>query len=211
MIILDFGSGNTCRNDFDYAKRMIDELAEVDKKRQCVIKWQLFLSAGNNIPLDPEVFKYAHRYAAALGFATTASVFDLESLFYLIQFKVPFIKIANNSKYYPLIDNIPPQMPVVVSRGIGRDVPRRKRKDAPISPILWPLCCVSEYPAKMSDYVLSFEPKELLMGISDHTTSWALYKKVRPTIYECHYKLEDSEGLDSGEFARTPKMLSEIL
>jgi sialic acid synthase SpsE len=211
MIIIDAGSGNTCQNNYDYVKRMIDELAKVDTKKQCIIKWQLFREAGGNVPLNPEVFKYAYRYASALGFSTTASVFDIESLFYLIQFKVPFIKIAGNEKYYSLIDDIPAKMPVVCSRNPGIDIPKRKKGDSPISPILWPLCCVSEYPAKIQDYALNFEPKELLLGVSDHTTSWGLYNRVRPTIYECHYMLEDSLGLDAGDFARTPKQLKEIL
>ena len=47
--------------------------------------------------------------------------------------------------------------------------------------------------------------------ISDHTTDFQLYNKYKPKIYECHYKLEDSTGLDAGEFARTPEQLAEIL
>ena len=42
MIILDFGSGETCNNDVGTAYRMIDELEKVDTRRHnVVIKWQL--------------------------------------------------------------------------------------------------------------------------------------------------------------------------
>ncbi len=41
QIILDFGSGNTCHNDWTYAKRMIDELKAVDTgKHEIIIKWR---------------------------------------------------------------------------------------------------------------------------------------------------------------------------
>ena len=88
---------------------------------------------------------------------------------------------------------------------------------------LTPLACVSKYPAKISSYektysrevtpLIDFEGFEehiLKKSISDHTTNWDLYKKYRPKIYECHYKLEDSTGLDAGPFAMTPEQLLEI-
>ena len=200
MIILDFGSGNTCKNDPIIIKEMIDSLYKVDKKRQCIIKWQLFKSAGNNIPLNQRLFDFAYYYAAALGFQTTASVFDKESLGFLLSFKIPFIKIANQPKSKEMMAHVPDNVSLVVSYG------------SPYSFIKeTPLFCVSKYPAELRDYEDSFDPQELMKGISDHTINWSLYRKYSPLNYECHYKLENSTGLDAGPFARTPKMLGEIL
>jgi sialic acid synthase SpsE len=75
------------------------------------------------------------------------------------------------------------------------------------------LLCVSNYPAELKDYENIFNrymgSREV--GISDHTTNWDLFNKYKPEIYECHYKLDDSTGLDAGDFARTPEQLSQIL
>ena len=56
MIIVDMGSALTCKNNLSYAKRMVDELAKVDAKRKCVIKWQLFLNSPPAEPLDRKLF-----------------------------------------------------------------------------------------------------------------------------------------------------------
>jgi hypothetical protein len=68
---------------------------------------------------------------------------------------------------------------------------------------------VSNYPAYRKEY----EDLGMLRGdnISDHTTTFELYNIYKPEIIEWHYKLENSTGLDSGEFARTPKQLKEIM
>lgn len=189
MIILDFGSGNTCKNDKAYVKKMIDGLVHVDSRdKEVVIKWQLFLQAGDNVPLEPAVFDYAYHYAKELGYATTASVFDTESLKLLLGYDVPFIKIANRPDLWWLA-NEQSDVPVLVS---GQD-----------------MYCVSEYPATVEQY----EALGLYSGcnISDHTTDFTLYHKYRPKVIEFHYKLPDSTGLDAGPFAKTPEVLKEIL
>lgn len=185
MIILDFGSGNTCKNDLDYAMRMIDELAKVDTKKQSIIKWQLFVVAGDNLPLKRTIFDKAFGYATSKGFQTTASVFDLDSFYFLSRYPVPFIKIANNCDI-----QLPTTIKILKS---GKD-----------------LCCISNYPATVDEYEKAFKPAALKKGISDHTTDWTLYRKYSPAVYEVHYKLDDSTGLDAGPFARTPEQLREI-
>jgi hypothetical protein len=47
MIILDFGSGNTCRNDKGIVKDMIQSLGQ---REGIIIKWQLFQHLPPNIP-----------------------------------------------------------------------------------------------------------------------------------------------------------------
>ena len=210
MRILDFSSGNTCQNDLAIIRKMIDSLAEVDPERKFIIKWQLFKEAGKNIPLHIGAFNYAYEYAKKLRYKTTASVFDIQSLEDLFLYLNPcFVKIANRPDLYWLIGEVPRKIPVIVSTSRGNDLPLS---------IFDPeyiihdhiLQCISEYPTDIKKYENEFYEEELKTGISDHTTNWDLYLKYRPRIYECHFKLEDSTGLDAGEFARTPKQISEI-
>ena len=224
MIILDFGSGNTCKNDLNYVKRMMDELKAVDTgKHEIVIKWQLFHEAGDNIPLDQSLFSSAYVYALEQGYKTTASIFDKYSLAFLMRHDIPFVKIANRPDLYWLAGEVPRKMPIImsVSEIIDEYTPLLEgnyllKKDAGYLQLL---CCVSEYPATWQQYADRFTTNDypggsaewLVHGISDHTTDFTLYHKYKPEIYECHYKLEDSTGLDSGDFARTPEQLAEIL
>jgi sialic acid synthase SpsE len=202
MIIADFGSGNTCNNDNRYISKMIDELSRVDKERKCILKWQLFFNAGNNIPLTYDSFDFAYNYARLLGFQTTASVFDEESLNFLLRYKVPFIKIANKPVLYDTVmREITVDTPVIVSWNNRR----------PQGINMKYMCCVSKYPADLSDYENQFSADDLKAGISDHTTNWDLYNKYKPVVYEVHYMLPDSNGLDAGPFARLPDQLEEIL
>jgi len=214
-IILDFASATTCKNDRSYIERMINELAEVDtKKHEVIIKWQLFEKASE--PLDPPVepltrsnFDYAYCYAQDLGYKTTASVFDLPSLEYLLRFDIPFVKIANRPECRWLIGKVPREIPVYASYNNIDEFFKRE----PVYPIEQPMWCVSKYPATFKDYddILKDTPFNAYANISDHTTTFEVWDKYKPDIIEWHYKLEDSTGWDAGEFARTPQQLKEIL
>lgn len=219
-IILDFGSGNTCLNDWPYAKRMIDELKAVDTgKHEVIIKWQLFKEAGKNIPLSRDIFYLAYNYAQELGYQTTSSVFDKDSLDYLLKFDIPFVKIANRRDLDYLIGLIPRQIPVYVSKGNAEDISIHNGIE---------MICVSKYPALLKDYepILDFCKSvwrcgylkrndegmwKINLAVSDHTIDFDLWHKYQPQIIEWHYKLEDSTGLDAGPFARTPEQLKEVL
>ena len=149
-----------------------------------------------------EAFKHAYDYAKNLGYKSTASVFDEESLKYLLTFDVPFVKIANNRKLDYLSSLIPRGVKIIRSVSTIEEYKKTKIYNCDN------LICVSNYPAKKSEY-----PSYLngLDNLSDHTPNWDLYNEYLPNIYECHFKLEDSTGLDSGEFARTPEQLKEII
>lgn len=202
-IILDI-SANTHKNDWDYLKRMLDELKEVDTgKHEIIIKHQLFVTAGENIPLDHDIFDKAYEYTSLLGYKTTSSVFDKPSLEFLLKYNPCFVKIANNRKLDYLIGEIPRRIPVYVSVS---DIERCGHMEDIVE-----LLCVSEYPAKIEQYNMDFSNFGPIQGISDHTTSWYLFNKYKPAIYEVHYKLSDSTGLDAGPFARTPNDLREVL
>lgn len=221
-IILDFGSGNTCKNDKEIIKEMIDNLKKIDSgKFEIIIKWQLFKTAGENIPLNQNLFVFAIRYAKEKGYKTTASVFDVDSLNFLLGFKddIPFIKIANNENYYSLIDLIPRGIPVYCSiktwinrliyRMNGNDNEYNYRKLRNYSNLYF-FCCISKYPAEIKDYEVEFCNFPMTY-ISDHTIDFSLFNKYKPNKIEWHYKLQNSTGLDAGEFSRTPDQLKEIL
>jgi hypothetical protein len=202
--ILDMGSGNSCRNDQTIIKRMIDAVAEIDHKRIITLKWQLFIDEGQNVPLSHINFQYAYNYARLLGFKTTASVFDIPSLNFLLQYDISFVKIANRPDLYWLVGKVPREINVIVSST------KEDSNNFAWTPILEYMCCISKYPCNAKDYQDEFNITDLWRGISDHTCDWKLYRKCRPDNYEVHFKLPDSTGLDAGEFARTPDMLKEI-
>ena len=220
QIILDFGSGNTCRNSVDYAKKMINALDRIDnKKHEVIIKWQLFENpsdsgggslAGKDIRLFHDVFYAAYFYANSLGYKCTSSVFDEVSLAFLLQFDVPFIKIACRPKLYWLIGAVPREIPVYVSIDV-------KCHDAAwANPTKFyrlydavQLRCVPKYPAEKEEsryQGLHFE------NYSDHTSGLDLWYEQQPAIWEKHFCLEsDLTNPDSGPFAVTPEQLKEIL
>lgn len=220
MIILDFGSGETCRNDWATAKRMVDELAAVDSRRHnVVIKWQLFtrielppevVHSGSSggatelLALERSLFLEVMRYARRRhAYFTTASVFDMEMVLFLAgvhqeEQALPFVKLATRPDLYHLARHI--TCPIMVSVPDARPVPEG----------MHPLYCVREYPAEAAEYERRYG-RNLTLGISDHTDNFGLFHKYQPRYFECHYRLPDSIGLDSGPWARTPSMLREIL
>lgn len=201
MLILDMGSGNTCLNSIEIACQMVKQAADLNIK-DTIIKWQLFTKAGDNIPLSHEVFERAYRYASVLGLRTTASVFDKESVEFLTTFGVPFIKIANTQASKDMIKLIPESMPLIISIDTADKFALQvEKRDVKF------IYCISKYPAKKEDYE-KFGDK-LKYGISDHTDNFDLYKKYKPEIYECHFKIGSSRGLDAGSFARTSKQVRE--
>ena len=214
-IILDFGSGNTCQNDKAIVKRMIDELRDIDTgKNEVIIKWQLFEEAEGNIPLNHSMFGYAYGYAKKLGYKTTSSVFDKPSLDFLLKYDIPFVKIANRRDLDWLVGEVPRKLPVYISYKDSDELSDLVEKIKTSYGDDKFLQCVSKYPATIEEYEKHGEWVGLLYrykAISDHTIGLDLLKKYQPQIWEKHYKLNDSTGLDAGPFAITPEELSEIL
>jgi sialic acid synthase SpsE len=204
MIILDFGSGNTCRNNTFIVRNMIRRLAEITNRRDIVIKWQLFERVPPNKPLEHEVFDMAYKLAKYEGFETTASVFDLPSLRFLLRYDIPFVKLANRVDTHWLSGEVPRRIPIVQSHGSDDGISHSEAE--------FPLCCVSEYPATPETYKMRFRVPDLRYGISDHTVGFELYTRYKPMNWEKHYVLEHSEdNPDAGPFAVTPEELQEVL
>ena len=200
MFILDIGSGNTLTS-IDTTCSIISIVQNL-KIPNSFVKFRLFKEAGNNIPLNLEVFERATKFCHIVGMPYGVSIFDEESLnIALYSGALRFIKIANDSDLHYLIEKVPDVDHVIVSTDN-----LNYKIDRPKTDIIY---CVSKYPAQEKDYE-KFGDK-LKKGMSDHTTSWNLFKKYQPKIYECHFCLEDSKGLDAGRFARRPKDFKEIL
>ena len=216
-LILDLGSGNTL-TDSDVAINLIDEIIKRDTgKHDIVFKTQLFESAPPNVPLDFAVFHQAWSHAMDKGYHLTSSVFDANSIEFLLTFDseywpLPFIKIACRPDLYWLIGEIPRRIPVYVSTENVQHYVTNEIEGQPCDIITDDvLLCVREYPAKAEDYKLS--PLIAPHGVSDHTVGWELFKSVETKrIWEKHVVPEHNDtNPDAGAFAVTPEELEEIL
>lgn len=222
-IILDVGSGNSIRNNID-VRLIVDAIKEIDTgKHDIIIKAQLFENQPPNTPLPHFIFEDLYQYSKRKGYKCTASVFDMESLKCLLQFDVPFIKIACRRELYRLIDEIPRK--IMVYKSVpphiwwnGPDYDNEPHMEQS-------LCCVSKYPAEIEDYDYKppsyMRPSDIsdhisncygIYAMSDHTVGFDLLKKWNPKIWEKHFVLEHNDtNPDAGLFAVTPQELKEIL
>lgn len=208
-VILDLGSGNSCRNSIDYAKRMIDVVADMDSHRHEVIfKFQLEeVSPPGQLKLDRGVFSVAYNHARKKGYACTSSVFDYPSLSYLLGFQVPFVKIACAKENRKLVAVTPRGMPILLSMD-AREFPPDTTGVVGHPEIL---LCVPECPAKLLDYP-PLGQWENNVGYSDHTPGLELWNYYHPLVYEKHFVLERSpDNPDSGVFALDPSQLQEVI
>lgn len=198
--VLDMGSANSCRNDSKIIMKMIDAIDKVDTaQHEVILKWQLFKEALPNRPLTKEAFDFAYKYASKYGFETTSSVFDIESMRFLMGYDVPFVKIACRPELYELAQYS--TVPVYVSTA-GSLV------DIPGATVM---ACVPKYPATLKDYESHFTVEKLKI-VSDHTVGWKLYNKYKCDIIEKHFVLErDEYNPDAGYFAVTPEQLGDVL
>lgn len=237
MIILDFGSGDTCKNDKKQIKDMIDQLADVDRKRECVIKWQLFNDIDGATPLTEDNFDYAYHYATSMKFGVTASVFDEKSCDFLIRnHEIPFVKIACITSKYKfrkhlglLIPNIlwykrshalDYDIPTIISIESLKDGARVIHKYGGDYHDTTFLICDPSYPGDIKKYddILGDNKLEnnfltiegCRIGISDHTIGLGLYKKYKPNTWEKHYCLDYQTSADK-EWSITPQQLKEVL
>lgn len=210
MIILDLGGGDVCQNNKEYITQLIDSISMVDTDRVCVIKWQMFISIPDKTPLKRDLFHYAYYYARDLGFETTASFFDGDSLDFIMRYNVPFIKIASQEYLRSYRSDI------FKAQTVNNDKIIRKAVVASRTPWSQPMdcdmlmCCIQEYPASAYKYESLFSTDQLRAGISDHTDSIELYKKYTPKVYEKHYTL-DNVSNKPREYALRPDGLKELL
>jgi len=196
-IILDY-SANTHNNDLRKITELIKTVKSYDTvKHEIIFKSQLFVSAGANVVCTHESFDHMYKTCKDLGYQCTASVFDLDSLCFLLTYDIPFVKIANNKKLYHLAEDVPKDIEVIASCNVA-DYYSNKSPGTT-------LACVSEYPASLFDY-----PRDIIQ-LSDHTKGLLLWHKNKPIIWEKHIKMPGDTGLDAGPFCITPEELADIL
>lgn len=147
---------------FDRIKEFIDKAKELNLY---AVKFQLFpneekYTGVGNIYLSPELFKEAYRYGEAIGQSVTASVFDMESYYFLRNLQPLFIKFAYSQKHQWWIkDCLDHKIEAVVSCDVMTDGEVDKRAVK--------LYCIPEYPVR---YEVAFDglfPR--FDGFSDHT------------------------------------------
>jgi len=179
-IILDLGQGTSTGNDRAYVEDLMNQLPA-----GVVAKFQLFTDLPHLDPLDRDVFTIAYEIGQDRGIPVTASVFDTDSLEFLMDFDPVFVKIACNLKWYGLIDKVPILTPVLISARDKRDY-EDMRYEFAYRPV-GVMCCIPEYPANMRQYDYSHNEWDLKGSISDHTTDLELVSKYKPLIWERHY------------------------
>ena len=193
-IVLDLGSGHNA----PHMKEMVRQVASLDtKKHDIIFKTQLFTDIPPNKPLSYDEFEEIYYYADSKDYKLTSSVFDQDSLAFLLDFDIPFVKIACRPSLYEMVNDVRRSIMTYVSTAgqwvLGADIH---------------LLCVPEYPAKIQDYEKKIG-KTIWAGVSDHTVGLDLFDRFKPAIWERHIKLPKMEGPDAGEWASTPQQLRE--
>jgi sialic acid synthase SpsE len=181
---------------------MIDAVAAIDAhKHEVIFKFQLFQDEPPNIPLSHLVFGRAYAHAKELGYQTTSSVFDKPSLDFLLNFDIPFVKIACRPRIYWLIGEVPRKVKVYVSVEDWRTDHRFDFTEG--------LTCVPKYPAKLSEY------DKLDDCISDHTKGLELWNRDKAflRIWEKHFVLEDDPNNPDAALGHAikPDLLKEVI
>ena len=208
--IFDVGSGASLP-DFEAVIAIVDALEPILEHKktnpdlEIIIKTQLFKDIPPNKPLDRDVFLYLKNYGESKGFQVTASVFDLDSLSFLLVHDPCFVKIACRPDLYWLAGEVPRKIPIVVSYDVRDELVNWDRLPPKYN---YPLACVPTYPAKIEDYKF---PGRLY--ISDHTVGLELFKQEAPVVWEKHFVLKknDPTNPDSmGGFALDPEELKQI-
>jgi len=216
-VILDIGEGAALN---PATERQIGELiTAVDEvlqetgfpREKLTLKPQLFENEPPNTPLMSKTFDLLHKLASQREIGVTASVFDEPSLQTLLDYPIPFVKIANRQYLRALKAGIPRGIRVVTSVGGGGfDAEGGCRYRYGENEDL--LCCVSEYPATMEGYREAFPGIALwYWGMSDHTVGLDLWRKYRPTLYERHFAVDWMKGPSVGPWSIGVDELREIL
>ena len=212
VFILEMQDGMMCQNNTRVVKAMIDSVIKYrPEKTELIFKWQLYKKIDNGlemIPLAQKVFDFAFKYAHGLGFKTTASVFDLDSLLFLSQYNPPFIKIACKTDKYEWRKGL---WEMAMRMPYNRYFMSVKSEDdyTRVFPYATPLCCVPNYPATQKEYFQNFGDL-LKFSISDHTKGMDFYREYYPSIFEKHFYLPGLDSYDK-DWAMTPEDMRWIL
>lgn len=129
------------------------------------LKLQLFpnedkYTSVGNVYLSPELFKLAFEYGKSVGLPVSASVFDMESYYFLRNLQPDFIKFSYSNKHQWWIkDCLDHGFETIVSCDVMTD--HLVSKDAT------KLYCIPEYPVRYNVAFDGLFPR--FHGFSDHT------------------------------------------
>jgi sialic acid synthase SpsE len=210
QIVLDVGSGATLP-DYAAVDRIVDAVKHAwASDNDVVLKAQLFTNIPPNKPLELPVFDHLYTKADKADIKVTASVFDEQSVKFLLGYPVPFVKIACRPDLYWLGNLVPRGIPLYVSYDC-RD-PNAAGKIPEKADVA--LACVPEYPAQFNDY----RSWVRWSGVSDHTAGLYLFQEIHRdtteiTVWEKHLveRRGDPKNPDSGEFALECMELVDVL
>ena len=169
--------------------------------------WDLYKKASTPLSWQKDLFRYAKKIDTKLF----SSPFDEECVDVLEELRCPMYKVASfEMNDYPLIKRIAKtKKPMIISTGLAslseikKTVDFAKKNGAKNIALLY---CVSNYPAKISDFnlnniiVMKEKFKDCVIGLSDHSLDSDICKiavSVGAKIIEKHIALDgQKKGLD---------------
>jgi len=169
--------------------------------------WDLYKKGSTPLSWQKELFKYAKKNNTKLF----SSPFDAECVDLLETLRCPMYKVASfEMNDYPLIKRIAQtKKPMIISTGLAslseirKTVNFAKKSGAKNIALLY---CVSNYPAKISDFnlnniiIMKEKFKDCVIGLSDHSLDSDICKvaiSVGAKIIEKHIALDgQKKGLD---------------
>ena len=182
------------------------ELVRISKESGAfACKFQLFETAGHNIPLKPEIFRDMVGYGNSIGIEVFASVWDMKHLDIVRRAGCKSVKFAYSAKDSNsiIIDALQDFDNIYISCGV-------------LDEQLWNkatyLYCIPEYPVP---YKVAFDGiAERFKGFSDHTLGIEQTKSAIDsgiTLVEKHITLEKTKSkTPDGKFAILPDELRAI-
>lgn len=155
--------GSTHMGKIERIKEAIDRCKAVGTisalKLQLFPNSTVYLSVGN-VWLSQEIFKEAFAYGKEVGLPVTASVFDMESYYFLRNLQPDFIKFAYSQKnQWWIKDCLDHNFEALVSCDV--------MTDRLVDPRATKLYCIPEYPVRYEVNFDSLFPR--FDGFSDHT------------------------------------------
>ncbi len=169
--------------------------------------WDLYEKGSTPLTWQKELFRYAKKINTKLF----SSPFDIECVDFLETLRCPLYKVASfEMNDYPLIKRIAQtKKPMIISTGLAnlseirKTVDFAKKNGAKDVALLY---CVSNYPAKISDFnlnniiIMKEKFKDCVIGLSDHSLDTDICKiavAVGAKIIEKHIALDgQKKGLD---------------
>jgi sialic acid synthase SpsE len=165
-----------------------------------------------------------HKYSEKVGIPWIASFFDQESLDFLVELKVPVLKIASGElNDFPLLKSAAEtKIPLILSTGMASldEIDETlKFLKANKAGELYLMHCVSWYPADVDDMNIKFidtlfENYGLPVGLSDHTLGISVSNAARARgvkFFEKHYTLTNEDFGPDHSASLEPDELAEMV